>query len=389
LPADPELVIMRSRGEPAPACYLDYNANAPVKPAVIEAMMLALGCTGNPSSVHGFGRAARRALEQARASVAALVGAQPDAVLFTSGGTEANNQVLASVPGPRLVSAVEHASVLEAAPDAERLPVDAQGRVALERLAERLAGTRPALVSVMLANNETGVVQPVAEITRLARACGARIHCDAVQAAAKVNVDLRALGVDFLTLSAHKLGGPQGVGAVVLGDGIEPVALLRGGGQERRWRPGTENLPGIAGFGRACDLALEDQDLGRRTAALRDRLEAEIRAVAPSARICGAAAERLPNTSCLAMPGVSNQTQLMALDLEGIAVSTGSACSSGKVGPSHVLAAMGIEPAEAASAIRVSLGWASRDADVDRFVAAWTRLYARTRPSEVRPRRSA
>jgi cysteine desulfurase len=380
---------MSSRGERPPTCYLDYNASAPVKPAVIEAMTLALGRTGNSSSVHGFGRAARRALEQARASVAALVGARSDGVLFTSGGTEANNQVLASVPGPRLVSAVEHASVLEAAPDAERLPVDGQGRIALERLAERLAAIRPALVSVMLANNETGVVQPVAEVARLAHACGALMHCDAVQAAGKMSVDLRELGVDFLTLSAHKLGGPQGVGAVVLGDGIEPVALLRGGGQERRWRPGTENLPGIVGFGRACELALEDQDFARRTAALRDRLEAEIRDIAPDVRVYGSGAERLPNTSCLAMPGVSNQTQLIALDLEGIAVSTGSACSSGKVGPSHVLAAMEIEPEEAASAIRVSLGWGSSDSDVDRFVGAWSRLYARTRGPATGPRRIA
>jgi cysteine desulfurase len=361
----------------APPCYLDYNASAPVKPAVIEAIALALGRAGNPSSVHGFGRAARRALEQARASVAALVGAPPDAVLFTSGGTEANNQVLASARGPCLVSAVEHASVLEAAPEAGRLPVDALGRVDLAQLADRLAGIGPALVAVMLANNETGVLQPVAEVARLARRKGALVHCDAVQAAGKVSVDLHALGVDFLTLSAHKLGGPQGVGALVLGEGIEPAALLRGGGQERRWRPGTENLPGIVGFGRACELALEDRDLARRTAALRDRLEAEILAVAPAARVHGGGAERLPNTSCLGMPGVGNQTQLIALDLAGIAVSTGSACSSGKVGPSHVLAAMGVEPAEAASTIRVSLGWASTDADIDRLVAAWSGLYAK------------
>jgi cysteine desulfurase len=360
-----------------PLCYLDYNASAPVKPAVIEAMTLALGRIGNPSSVHGFGRAARRALEQARASVAALVGATPDAVLFTSGGTEANNQVLAGVPGPRLVSAVEHASVLEAAPDAEPLPVDIQGRVDLDQLADRLATVRPAVVSVMLANNETGVVQPVAKVAALARRQGALVHCDAVQAAGKIGVDLGALGVDFLTLSAHKLGGPQGVGALVLGSGIEPRPLLRGGGQERRWRPGTENLPGIVGFGRACELALEDRDFARRTAGLRDRLEAEIRAAASGALIHGAGAPRLPNTSCLGMPGVSNQTQLIALDLEGVAVSTGSACSSGKVGPSHVLAAMGIEATAAASAIRVSLGWASTDDDVDRFIAAWIRLYAK------------
>jgi len=362
-----------------PPSYLDYNATAPLKPAVIEAMVGALGATGNPSSVHRAGQSARRALERARAAVAALAGAPPDAVVFTSGGTEANNQALRSVGGPCLVSAVEHDSVLAAAPAAERLPVDGAGRIELARLAERLAATRPALVSVMLANNETGVVQPVAEVAELARRHGALVHCDAVQAAGKLTLDRAALGADFVTLSAHKLGGPQGVGALVLADGIEPAALMRGGGQERRWRPGTENLPGIVGFGRAAELALEDHEWATRVGALRDRLEALILAIAPAARIYGRGAERLANTSCLSMPGVSNQTQLIALDLAGVAVSTGSACSSGKVGPSHVLAAMGVPPAEAASAIRVSLGWASSAADVDRLVDAWTRLYERTR----------
>ena len=376
---------------PLRASYLDYNATAPVKPAVIEAMAGALGVTGNPSSVHRAGRAARRALEHAREAVAALVGAAPDAVVFTSGGTEANNQALGSIRGACLVSAVEHDSVLAAAPDAERLPVDALGRVDFERLADRLAALRPALLSVMLANNETGVVQPVAEVAELAHRHGALVHCDAVQAAGKLAIDLVALGVDLLTLSAHKLGGPQGVGVLVLGDGIEPAALLRGGGQERRWRPGTENLPGIVGFGRAAELALEDRDWRSRVGALRDRLEAGILAVAPAAQVYGRGAERLANTSCLSMPGVSNQTQLIAFDLAGIAVSTGSACSSGKVGPSHVLAAMGVDPAEAATAIRVSLGWASTARDVERFVAAWTRLHARTRRSaqQQAPARSA
>jgi cysteine desulfurase len=375
---------------PLRASYLDYNATAPVRPAVIEAMVGALASAGNPSSVHRAGRTARRTLEHAREAVAALVGAAPDAVVFTSGGTEANNQVLGGVRGPGLVSAVEHDSVLAAAPDAERLPVDVLGRVDLERLADRLAAVRPALVSVMLANNETGVVQPVAELAELAHRHGALVHCDAVQAAGKLALELAALGVDLLTLSAHKLGGPQGVGALVLGDGIEPTALLRGGGQERRRRPGTENLPGVVGFGRAAELALEDRDWRSRVGALRDRLEAEILAVAPAARVYGRGAERLANTSCLSMPGVSNQTQLIAFDLAGIAVSTGSACSSGKVGPSHVLTAMGVDPAEAATAIRVSLGWASTAFDVERFVATWSRLHARTRRSaRPAPARSA
>jgi len=362
-----------------PVVYLDYNATARVRPEVVEAMHAALTEVGNPSSVHRAGRRARQTLETARAQVAALVGAPPQAVVFTSGGTEANNQALASVEGGRLVSAVEHDCVLEAAPEAERVPVDRDGRVDLTALADLLARERPALVSVMLANNETGVVQPVAEVTKLAKENGALVHCDAVQAPGKLDVDMATLGVDLLTLSAHKFGGPQGVGALVLAAGIEPRALLVGGGQERRWRAGTENLPGIVGFGRACELALEARDERARIAALRDRLEAEVTALAPSAAVYGRGVARLPNTSCLAMPGVANETQLIAFDLAGIAVSTGSACSSGKVGASHVLAAMGLDPAQAGSAIRVSLGWASTEDDVERFVAAWSRLYARTR----------
>lgn len=366
-----------------PQVYLDYNATAPVRPEVIEAVSGALAAIGNPSSVHRAGRRARQALENARAAVAALVGVSPEAVVFTSGGTEANNQALASVNGGCLVSAVEHDSVLETAADAVRAPVDRDGRVDLAALADLLAHERPALVSVMLANNETGVVQPVAEVSALARRHGARVHCDAVQAPGKLDVDMMALGVDLLTLSAHKFGGPQGTGALVLGEGIEPRAVLRGGGQERRWRAGTENLPGIVGFGRACELALDGHDERARIAALRDRLEAEITALALNAPVFGRSVARLPNTSCLAMPGVANETQLITFDLAGIAVSTGSACSSGKVGPSHVLAAMGVEPAVAGSAIRVSLGWASTDEDVERFVAAWGKLYARTRGRET------
>lgn len=365
--------------------YLDYNATAPVRPAVIEAIREALAGTGNASSVHDFGRRARRALEEARASIGALVGAPPDRVVLTSGGTEANNQALRSVaPGPCVISAVEHDSVLGAAPDALRLPVDGAGRVVLDGLAEALQRAGPAVVSVMLANNETGVVQPVREIAAIARRHGALVHCDAVQAGGKTSIDMAGLGVDMLSLSAHKLGGPQGIGALVVRDGIDPHSLLRGGGQERRWRAGTENLPGAIGFGLACRLALEDISFTARVGALRDDLEAHILRVAPSARVSGKDAERLCNTTCLAMPGVGNQTQLMAFDLEGIAVSTGSACSSGKVGPSHVLAAMGVPEGEAACAIRISLGWASTRADVDRFVEAWTRLFVRTREGRAK-----
>jgi cysteine desulfurase len=370
---------MTRRRSAAMQSYLDYNASAPVRPEVALAMAAALGRTGNPSSVHRAGREARALLEHARAAVAALVGAPPHAVVFTSGGTEANNQALQSDSGRGLVSAIEHDSVLAAAPDALRIPVDGNGVIDLAKLVELLAAARPALVSVMLANNETGVIQPVREVVVCAHRHGALAHCDAVQAAGKIPLDVSKLGADFMTLSAHKLGGPSGVGALVLGPGIEPVALHQGGAQERRWRPGTENLPGIVGFGRACELAAADTGWQQRVGALRDRLEAGIAAIAPEARVLGVGAPRLANTSCVTMPGVGNQTQLIDLDLAGIAVSAGSACSSGKVGPSHVLAAMGVAADEAQSAIRISLGWASTASDVDRFLAAWGRLYQRTR----------
>jgi cysteine desulfurase len=358
-------------------CYLDYNATARVKPAVIEAMAAILAEVGNPSSVHRFGQAARCALEQARASVAALVGADPAAVVFTSGGTEANNQALAGAAGDVLVSAIEHESVLAMAPERPRIPVDGSGRVDLAALDRLLRETGVRQVAVMLANNLTGVIQPVAEVAAIARAHGARVHCDAIQAAGKIPVDLAALGVDTLALSAHKLGGPAGAGALVLGPGIEPELLLRGGGQERRWRAGTENLAGIVGFGRACALALADRDFAERVGSLRDRLEAAVLAMAPDAKVFGWDTPRLPTTSCLAMAGVSAQTQLIGFDLAGIAVSVGSACSSGTIGPSAVLAAMGVPAGEAGTAIRVSLGWASSAAEVERFLEVWAALRRR------------
>lgn len=365
--------------------YLDHNASAPLKPAVKAAMVQALDLVGNPSSVHGFGRAVRRAVEDARAQVAALAGVRPAQVFFTGSGTEANNLALRGFPGRRvIVSAVEHDSVLATVPDAPRIPVDRNGVADLSALDRLLGdGEGPALVSLMLANNETGVIQPVAEAAAIAHAQGALLHCDAVQAAGRRRLDLAALGADLLTISAHKIGGPAGAGALVMAEGLEPEALIRGGGQEKRRRAGTENVVGLVGFGAAARLALEELPDAARVAALRDDLEARVLDAVPEARVMGAGAPRVGNTSSLLLPGVPGETQVMALDLAGVAVSAGSACSSGKVKPSHVLAAMGEDADAAASAIRVSLGWDSDAAAVERFVAAYAGMAQRRRRGPV------
>ena len=363
-----------------PGVYLDYNATAPVRPAAAAAVAEALVLTGNASSVHGFGRRVRARIEEAREAVAELVGARPEQVVFTSGGTEANNQALARAAGGRtLVSAGEHDSILQAAPEAAQVPLDPEGTIDLTALGDLLsAPPAPALVSIMLANNETGVIQPVAEAARMARAAGAVVHCDAVQAAGKVPLDFGDLGVDLMSLSAHKLGGPQGVGALVVGAESGFAPLLRGGGQERRRRPGTENVIGIAGFGAAAREAAQDLAAFAGLGRWRDRLEEGVRALAPAARLFGAGAPRLANTACFALPGLRAETQIMALDLAGVAVSAGAACSSGKVQPSHVLRAMGADEETADCAIRVSLGWASEAADVEAFLESWGALLRRT-----------
>lgn len=359
--------------------YLDYNATAPVRPAVAAAVAAALALAGNPSSVHRAGRAARRAVEAARDEVAALLGASANEVVFVSGGSEANHLALKGCGRSRvLVSATEHDSVLAAVPEAERLPVGSSGILDLAVLAERLAADdRPSLVSVMLANNETGIIQPIAAIAELVHAHGGLLHCDAVQAAGKLPLNRAPLGADLISLSAHKLGGPQGIGALIVRSDIALAPLQTGGGQERGRRAGTENVPGIVGFGRACTLAAEGIAASGHLAELRDDAERRLLAVAPGARIFGADSPRLPNTLCIAMPGVPAATQVMALDLAGVMVSAGAACSSGKVRPSHVLRAMGATADEAARAIRISFGWDSRDADVDHLVEAWRALYAR------------
>jgi len=370
--------------------YLDWNATAPLRPQAQAAWMDALAVAGNPSSVHAEGRAARRLVERAREQVAALVGAQPGNVFFTSGGTEAN--MLALTPAietagekrPRdrlLVSAIEHSSVRAGGrfPRAatEDVPVAPDGRVELAALAETVRGASRPLVALMLANNETGVVQPVAEAAAITHAGGGLLHVDAVQGAGRISCDMGALGADIVTLSAHKIGGPKGVGALVrAGEEIHfPDPLIRGGGQERGMRAGTENVAGIAAFGAAAAAAHREFTAeAARMQALRDSLESGLKAISPQAVIFGQTVARLPNTTLFAAEGVKAETAVIAFDLEGIAVSSGAACSSGKVQPSHVLAAMGISPALIRGAVRLSLGWTTNETDIERFLTAWRKL---------------
>jgi len=375
------MTVSMATVEPA---YLDWNATAPLVPAARAAVLAALDCTGNPSSVHGVGRAAGRMVADAREAIAALSGVAPAGIVFTSGGTEANALALHQAPDDRpvAVSAIEHDSLLAPLASAEppaadrllRLPVNSDGVVDLAVAADLIARHRPGLVSLMLANNETGVIQPVARVAELARAAGALMHCDCVQAPGRMACDLPSLGVHMLSLSAHKLGGPKGAGALVLADGMEIRPLLLGGGQERRRRAGTEAVPAIAGFGAAAAQAVAGWPAAaQRMTALRDRLEAAALAAMPGAIVWGQVVARLPNTTALALPGMPAETQVIALDLAGVAVSAGSACSSGKVSSSHVLAAMAAGPL-AGESLRVSLGPTTSEVDVDRFLAAWTRL---------------
>ena len=336
--------------------YMDWNATAPLASGAQDAMAAAMAVLGNPSSVHGEGRAARRLVEDARARIAAFAGAAPEQVVFTSGGTEANALALAGREW--LAGASEHASVLDhtAGP---RLPVDDGGRIRPDSIPPGMA------VALMAANNETGAIHPVEEVGRRMRETGGLWHCDAVQAAGRL--DLAAIDADSLSLSAHKLGGPMGIGALVLRTERALDGAIHGA-QERRRRGGTENVVGIAGFG-AVARPLPDM------AALRDRLEARLE----GAVIYGSDGPRLGNTSCIGMPGVSGETQVMAFDLEGFAVSAGAACSSGKVDASHVLLAMGVDETAAGEAIRISLGPGLAEGDIDAFAEAWNRLAARLR----------
>ena len=363
--------------------YFDWNASAPLRDEARIAMVNALELTGNASSVHAEGRAVRRLVEEARSRVANLVGAEAKHVIFTSGATEANVMALTpalEVGGRRslrdrlFVSAVEHPSVRSggrfAAEDIEYLPVNDDGVVDLPVIARALERAERPLVSVMLANNETGVVQPIAKVAEIVHAAGGVLHVDAVQGPGRVACDIAALGADLMSISSHKLGGPQGVGALVTrGDVHIAEPLVRGGGQERGQRAGTENVAAIAGFGAAAGATnLAEIE---RVALLRAQLDEGITAITPEAVIFGADAPRLPNTTLFAVPGLKAETAIIAFDLNGIAVSSGAACSSGKVQASSVLMAMGADSGLARGAVRLSLGWSTTENEVHEFLKTW------------------
>lgn len=373
-----------------PRTYLDHNATSPLRPQARAAMLAALDVAGNASSVHAEGRRARALIETAREQVAALAGAKPAEVVFTSGGTEANATILAAPWGRVIVQATEHESVLAPAralhADVVVLPVDRHGAPDLlaltAKLAEPAPGGGPVLVCIHAANNETGIISPIADaapvasVAPIVRAAGAHLHVDAVQAAGRIALAGIARAADSIALSAHKLGGPKGCGALVLRDGREVPPLIRGGGQEMRRRAGTENVAGITAFGAAARAAHAGLADASRLAGLRDHLEAGIRHATPGLVIIGKSAPRLPNTTCIAWDKVAAETLVMALDLAGVAVSAGAACSSGKVSASHVLSAMGRGPL-ASHGVRFSLGWNTTVADIDTAIAAWRLVSAR------------
>ena len=369
--------------------YLDWNATAPLRREAQAAMVAALDVVGNPSSPHAEGRRARAIVEDAREQVAALLGARASEVVFTSGGTEGNNAVLAAGWNKILLAGIEHDSVLAPARNSRArlvdLPVDDDGVVVREELSRALASASegPALLTLQLANNETGVLQPVADVAAEAKQHGLAVHTDAVQAAGRVPIDVASLGVDYLTVSAHKLGGPQGTGALVFRGRRALSPLISGGGQERRRRAGTESVAAIAGFGAAAQAARRELAQMARVGRLQAWLESQVRSITPEAIIIAEGAARLPNTTDLALPGASAETLVIQFDLAGIAISAGAACASGKVGASHVLAAMGLSAELAGAAIRISLGHGSTQADVARFLDAWTHLAAKRRPRAV------
>jgi cysteine desulfurase len=356
--------------------YLDHNASTRLRREVKETMIKLMDHVGNASSIHGYGRTYRQHLEASRQKIADFMGVKSSQVIFTSGATEANNLALKGFNGQVIVSAIEHDSVLLARPDAFICSVDAQGLIQLNHLEDLLKkASKPALVAIMAANNETGVIQPLEAIHTLCRHYDAWFHCDAVQSIGKIKQSWSRLSGTMIALSAHKIGGPSGVGALIIDEKLPLSPLIQGGGQERSYRAGSENALGIVGFGTALEAC--HQDDWATISHYRDFLEMSIRQIAPEVAIFGNSVARLPNTTNLTMPGVSSAIQLMNFDLAGIAVSAGSACSSGKVKSSHVLKAMNVQKADAESSIRISLGWSTKQEEIHRFITVWQEIYYR------------
>lgn len=358
--------------------YFDHNATTPLRPSARAKMLLAMDDVGNPSSIHSFGQGARKFIESARKIIADTIDVSTGQIFFNSGATEGNNAILKGFAGKRVItSAIEHPSIIDCGVNAERIPVTKDGIVDVSVLEQMIkSGEPPALISVMIVNNETGVTQPIEDIVRLAKSVGALVHCDAVQAYGRIPFTRESLGADFITLSAHKIGGPAGAGAIVVAPNIPLPKLVQGGGQEKRMRGGTENIIGIAGFGAAATDAINNLDDYQKLSILRDRIESEL-LKCPAVTINGKNAPRVANTISCIVDGMAGDTLLMAFDIEGIALSAGSACSSGSMKFSPVLTAMGIEPCPDRAALRISLGYTTTDKDVDHFIAVWNTLRTR------------
>ncbi len=370
--------------------YLDYNASAPLVSPAMTLMSKIMQTPHNASSIHSFGREGRKYIEEARAHIAALTNASTEQITFNSGATEGNNTILkhfrAHYPNEQIiVSAIEHPSILESGEELLTTPVTPDGIVDLKALETALTnGAKTVLVSIMLVNNETGVIQPIKEISALTHKHGALLHSDATQAAGRIPLDIQELGIDFLTLSSHKIGGPQGIGALITRLCGETPTLLHGGGQEKSTRAGTENTAGIAGFGAAAQDALNNLKSYQHLEKYRNELEASIKATSPECIFYGQNAPRVANTTLFSLPGAPSETLMMALDLENIAISNGSACSSGSVKPSHVLKAMSATDKEATSAIRISMGWDTKEDDIAAFITAWKKITPRLKSKTKR-----
>ncbi|MEM7618478.1 MAG: cysteine desulfurase family protein [Pseudomonadota bacterium] len=359
--------------------YLDYNATAPIRPEVINLMMKVMSETGNASSVHGHGRAARKYVEDARIQVANMCGVDADQVIFTSGATEATNAALNQFKDKKaIISSIEHPAVKDSLPNAIEVPVTSDGLIDMNAYEQLInEGAPPALVSIMLVNSETGVIQPIAKMAKMAKEKGALFHTEVVQAAGRIDINLETLGVDYMSLSAHKFAGPQGIGALILRKGLEAPKFMRGGGQERNCRAGTHNTAGIAGMGLAAEMATAQMDQYQKIGEMRETLEKRLKEISNKAIIYGENAPRICNTTNVGLPSLPAQTQLMSLDLDGISVSSGSACSSGTFKPSDVLMAMGVSEEDAKCALRISLGWNTTSADIDAFITSWSKLVDR------------